>query len=750
MALLQRSLRSLFRIDRLLLIVLAVVAVAPFARLFASASFFAYAAGAAVLEAVVVALLEKRAPLAVSLLVEVAVLALYVVFVVFHLWPPVLSDLPDVWTGVSGSWHEMLTTSLPAVSSPTLLTLPTMLAGFAAIAGLELAARTRFIVLVVLPSLAAFVVGLLLTGARPLGSPLAPLVLLAGAIGVVLVRANTGASAVGDGSAAVQATIVGGEQRSRVPSFVALGAAVLVVALVVSVLVGERLPVVDDAARVDLRDRFQPPVDDLAGVTPLALVPSGLTSAANPVVFTASFGVQPDGPSISRIRVAELDRYDGTVWGASAHLTTVGQELPSGPTVFATTATVTQSIALTADYRSAFLPALDRPTSVDGDGLLFDRQSGMVVAADPNGRLRYDVTSAVPNIDALVAKPPADGTDPDYADDALLPPGVAVPPAITDYADQPQFVQPNAYASLKAIEKDMHANFGYATNGTPGHSYQALASFLAPKGSAGSTGRVGDAEQYAAAFAVIARTKHLPSRVVVGYKLDPKAVATGKQVDVHARDVDAWPEVYFRNVGWVPFFPTNSDNPAQAQPPPPPSTPTQASNPTPNVAHAAPAPSRASCTGSQCPDDSTEVLVLWPLLLLLLLVLVPVAIVLAKWVRRRRRRRRGSVTQRVMGAWRESMDRFTVYGVPTSPALTPNELAAKSEPIAGDLPAARVAAFSPVLDAVLYREDEPGDHLVEQAWDGEAGITDALQEDAGWLMRFRAAIDPRPLLPRRR
>jgi hypothetical protein len=108
------------------------------------------------------------------------------------------------------------------------------------------------------------------------------------------------------------------------------------------------------------------------------------------------------------------------------------------------------------------------------------------------------------------------------------------------------------------------------------------------------------------------------------------------------------------------------------------------------------------------------------------------------------------VTERVIGAWREAMDRFTVYGVPTSAALTPAELAESCAPIAGDLPAERVAALSPILDAALYRPEEPDDQLVDQAWDGEAGIADALQEGAGWLLRFRTAIDPRPLLPRRR
>ena len=74
--------------------------------------------------------------------------------------------------------------------------------------------------------------------------------------------------------------------------------------------------------------------------------------------------------------------------------------------------------------------------------------------------------------------------------------------------------------------------------------------FLTP----GKDGRVGYCEQFAAAFAVMARTLDMPSRVAIGF-LAPKQVGHDEWV-YSAHDMHAWPEVYFRGSGWVRFEPT--------------------------------------------------------------------------------------------------------------------------------------------------------------------------------------------------
>jgi transglutaminase-like putative cysteine protease len=63
----------------------------------------------------------------------------------------------------------------------------------------------------------------------------------------------------------------------------------------------------------------------------------------------------------------------------------------------------------------------------------------------------------------------------------------------------------------------------------------------------------GDCEQFAPAFAVLARLIGIPSRVVVGYTAGS---VTGDQGVVTTADAHAWPELYIATVGWVRFEPT--------------------------------------------------------------------------------------------------------------------------------------------------------------------------------------------------
>ncbi len=756
MRFIRRTFEFFLHVDRLILVFLAVLATAPFTGLFASGIYLAYATGAAVLALVVAAILGGRVPFVVTLLGAVAALAVYVVFVVFHAGALISSDLADIWSGVSGSWNEMLSTSLPAVSSPTLVSLPVLLAWAASFVGVELAARTRLISAVILPSLAVFVVSLLLTGQRPVGSPITPVLLLVGSLAVVLIRMNA-AAALPEQSTATRATVGPNATPQRVPTWVRVGVPLLIVVTALGVLAGTQLPVVQDDQRADLRERYQPPVDQVDGVSPLAQVSAGLNNEANPLVFRANFAVGPDAPPIDRIRIASLEQYDGAVWGTGAQLTKVGAELPTGPPAPAPTTPVTQNLTLAGAYRSSFLPALDRPTSVDGEGLLFDRQAGMVVmSGDPYAGYRYQVTSAVPRFDEAQLKAAAAGNDPLVADLALLPTTAAIPASITAYAQQPDFAKPTTYESLKAIEADMKSNhFGYDTHGTPGHSYGVLRTFLQAPGPNGeaSPGRVGDSEQFASAFAVVARLKGLPSRVVVGYRLDAARVAAGDDIDVHAKDIHAWAEVNFKGIGWVPFDGTNPQNPKTAVAPPvtvvePVTSPPSSLPLTARKVPTAAAPTCDVVANANCVADETE-LVLWPLFLLLIVILTPIGIVAAKVLRRRLRRTRGSPAKRVIGAWRETMDRLTTHGIPTSRSMTAAELVESCTPVAGAKPAARLAEIGPVLDWTLYREEEPSEHLVDRAWDAEAGVKDALKEETGLLKRARAVLDPRPLLPRR-
>ena len=83
---------------------------------------------------------------------------------------------------------------------------------------------------------------------------------------------------------------------------------------------------------------------------------------------------------------------------------------------------------------------------------------------------------------------------------------------------------------------------------SPGSGYSELVNFLYKSKS-------GYCQQFASAFAVMARVEGLPTRIVVG--LLPGARIPHKQGwQVTGTDVHAWPQVFFQGTGWVDFEPT--------------------------------------------------------------------------------------------------------------------------------------------------------------------------------------------------
>jgi len=67
--------------------------------------------------------------------------------------------------------------------------------------------------------------------------------------------------------------------------------------------------------------------------------------------------------------------------------------------------------------------------------------------------------------------------------------------------------------------------------------------------------REGWCEQVASSLVVLARANEIPARLVTGFVPDERDPVTGTYV-VRARDAHAWAEVWFPDVGWVPFDPT--------------------------------------------------------------------------------------------------------------------------------------------------------------------------------------------------
>jgi transglutaminase-like putative cysteine protease len=82
-----------------------------------------------------------------------------------------------------------------------------------------------------------------------------------------------------------------------------------------------------------------------------------------------------------------------------------------------------------------------------------------------------------------------------------------------------------------------------------------------------TTDRHGYCDQFAQAFAVLARLLGIPSRIAIGYTGGTQG--PGNTWDVTTADAHAWPELYFTDEGWLRFEPTPSGSNGQGTAVPP-------------------------------------------------------------------------------------------------------------------------------------------------------------------------------------
>lgn len=133
-----------------------------------------------------------------------------------------------------------------------------------------------------------------------------------------------------------------------------------------------------------------------------------------------------------------------------------------------------------------------------------------------------------------------------------------MPPIIAELAAEVTADQTTDYGRLSALQRWFRGSeFKYSLeapveDGFDGSGAEAVAQFLEV--------REGYCVHFASAFALMARTLHMPSRIVVGYLPGTPTTETvdGDPVfSVTSSQLHAWPEVFFEGVGWVAFEPTS-------------------------------------------------------------------------------------------------------------------------------------------------------------------------------------------------
>jgi transglutaminase-like putative cysteine protease len=311
------------------------------------------------------------------------------------------------------------------------------------------------------------------------------------------------------------------------------------------------------------------------------------------------------------------------------------------------------------------------------------------------------------------------------------------------------------YAKAAALEHFFtDGSFTYDVNVDLGDSTDAIHAFLRL--------RRGFCQQFAAAFAALARANGLPARVVVGFTPGAFDETTGEYT-VRGRDAHAWAEVWFAGLGWRTFEPTPAgDLPGQADArlgtvPRRPTegtvtttTTTTASGPTtpttPTGADAA-TPRRDTLVSTETSTEGSGfdlAAVRWVAIPGLAAVGL-VALVATAAVRRRQQRRRRRTDPlprvRITGAWAEALDACTGAGLPVSTALTPLE-----QVDALSRHGAPVDAIPPLRDlATLYAEATwstrpPTEDESVTAWTAVGTIRRSLTEGVGPRERTRRLL----------
>ncbi|WAB81706.1 transglutaminase-like domain-containing protein [Microcella daejeonensis] len=540
-----------------------------------------------------------------------------------------------------------------------------------------------------------------------------------------------------------------------------LGGAAAVVAggVVIGIIAGAVLAPAP-AERFVLREEIEPPFDPVEYPSPLAGFRQYTGTLAEEELFRVQ-GLQPG----QRLRLAAMDSYDGQLWNVAGRAVAeegsgtfqlVGTDLPEPPLAETGSAsTLTISIGAYDDvwmpelgYTSE-LDLLDEGTAARADDLRYNPTTGSAILSSGLERgARYRVTGAEQSIpeDAALAEVPTA--------QVALPPVDDVPDVLTSRAVELAGQETSAIAQLRTIEQRLSSE-GFYSNGLPtdaapsraGHGADRMVELFT------RTPLIGDEEQFAAAFALMARHLGYPARVVMGFA--PEVPEGADEVAVLGSDVTAWVEVPFEGVGWIPFFPTpdETDIP-QDQVPLPQSEPQPQVRQPPRLETDEEDLLTAVELEESDPDDEEQGFVIpgWligiggALLALLLLYSIPLGIAAALRARRRAARRRAEPDRAVAGAWQELTDRFAEHGVPVPDGgtrRTEGEAAAAALAARGaeESAAGGVATLAREVDGDVFggRPIEP--ERVDDRWsrvdDGVAALAATLTPWQRQLARFR-------------
>lgn len=262
-------------------------------------------------------------------------------------------------------------------------------------------------------------------------------------------------------------------------------------------------------------------------------------------------------------RLTSLVNFDGTLW---TPLEGQAREplLPGGLVASAHPVRLYETITQRFNIRGLEgdqLPAAGQPDSVEltvptenrsPEDLSYEFETGTLqLLGGISEGLGYEVTSAIAQPTFKELNRAEIGTAGDiYYQQGPIPISNEVENLLESWTDR--FDTP--FKKLVALQDNLRL-FTYSIDVKPSASTDHLTDFLIRT-------RRGYCQQFAAAFALLARHMGFPTRVSVGFLPGDTDLADPTHFDVRGTDAHAWPEVLFADYGWVRFEPTPGNSAA--------------------------------------------------------------------------------------------------------------------------------------------------------------------------------------------
>jgi transglutaminase-like putative cysteine protease len=546
-------------------------------------------------------------------------------------------------------------------------------------------------------------------------------------------------------------------------SLLTAGVVLAAIAVAIGALGGPQLPGAHASGILDPHDLDGSDDAPRVTISPLVDIRSRLVDQANVEVFTVRSSER------SYWRLTSLERFDGRIWSSSGSYGKAKGDLPEAVKIDAATEPIDQSFSISA-LSAIWLPSAYEAHSFHGDDVdvRYDEDSSTLIVSSKvptSDGLTYQVTSTSPRLTPSDLTGTADEVPKDIRRTyTKLPAGFS--PRVRQLAQQLTAGASSPYAQSRALQDHLR-QFTYDLSVPPGHGGDALEEFL-------FTTKRGYCEQFAGAFAAMARSIGLPARVAVGFT--PGDVDPNEPDLYHVRGehAHAWPEVYFSGAGWVAFEPT----PGRGMPHAEAYTGVpeeQAATGTPGTA------TTLAATGTSLQDDGTgstvaggggadeettttapdgrdrtgdDFLERWlldPLMRVLpwalaLAATYVVSVPLALAVHRRRRRARAQgPDERIALAWAEAAEEAALLGFAERPSDTHGERARRLGEV---LPTAIASAeaLARARERADYSSAGASDADVELATTAADDLIAAVRELTPTSRRVRRWFDPRPQL----